>query len=109
MQKIIIGNKSDLENKISVTDNDVKNIINSNLKCNGIISAKEYLKKFLTEEETELIRRARNVPVAVGRRNNQQIHHQATAFEVLIGYLYLENKERLHEIFSEIEKFMQKA
>ena len=67
----------------------------------------EYLKQYLTEEEADLIRRARNVPVAVGRRNNQQLHHQATAFEVLIGYLYLENKDRLKEIFSLIEKFMQ--
>ena len=66
----------------------------------------EFLKPKLNEIETDLIRRARNIPVAVGRRNNQQLHHLATAFEVLIGYLYLENKERLKEIFSYIEEFM---
>lgn len=66
----------------------------------------EYLKQYLTEEEEDLIRRARNTKVAVGRRNNQQIHHLATAFEVLIGYLYLENQNRLEEIFSLIEKNM---
>ena len=68
----------------------------------------EYLKQYLTEEENDLIRRARNVPVSVGRRNNQQIHHLATAFEVLIGFLYLENKPRLQEIFSLIEKNIEK-
>ena len=69
----------------------------------------EFLKPELSEEETELIRRARNVPVAVGRRKNQQLYHQATAFEVLIGYLYLENKERLKDIFAKIDEYMQKS
>lgn len=67
----------------------------------------ELIKDELTEEETDLIRRARNVPVAVKRRNNQQIHHQATAFEVLVGFLYLENKERLNQIFAFIEPYIK--
>ncbi len=52
----------------------------------------------LTEEEHELARRARNLPIPVGRRSIQNIYRPSTAFEVLIGYWYLEDKERL-EVF----------
>ena len=40
----------------------------------------------LTEDEQELARRARNLPIPVGRRSIQADYRQATAFEVLIGY-----------------------
>ena len=49
----------------------------------------------LTEDELELVRRARNLSIPVGRRSIQADYRQATAFEVLIGYWYLHNKERL--------------
>ena len=66
-----------------------------------------YLKDYLTDEEEDLIRRARNTTISVGRRNNQTLHHQATAFEALIGFLYLEKPTRLEEIFNLIDKYMQ--
>ncbi len=56
----------------------------------------------LTEEEQELARRARNIPIPVGRRNIQADYRQATAFEVLIGYWYLHDKERLENIYKKI-------
>ena len=49
----------------------------------------------LTEEEKELVRRARNLPIPVGRKNIQSIYRPATAFEVLIGYWYLHDTKRL--------------
>lgn len=49
----------------------------------------------LTEEETELARRGRNLPIPVGRRSIQQVYRPATAFEVLIGWWYLHDKARL--------------
>lgn len=49
----------------------------------------------LTEEEKELTRRARNLPIPVGRRNMQTEYRQATAFEALIGWWYKHNKDRL--------------
>ncbi len=58
----------------------------------------------LTDEERELIKRGRNLPLTINKKNNQSTHRYATAFEVLIGYLYLNNKERLCEIFEFIEK-----
>ena len=57
----------------------------------------------LTEDEQELIRRARNLSIPVGRRNIQADYRQATAFEVLIGYCYLHDKERLEHFFQKIK------
>lgn len=57
----------------------------------------------LSEEETDLARRARNLPIPVARRSIQHDYRLATAFEVLIGYWYLHNKERLVEIYQIIK------
>lgn len=56
----------------------------------------EFISEELTDEELELARRARNLPIPVGRRSIQAIYRQSTAFEVLIGYWYLHNQERLN-------------
>jgi ribonuclease-3 family protein len=62
----------------------------------------------LTEEEQELARRGRNLPIPIARRSIQSDYRQATAFEVLIGYWYLHNKERLeyfYNVFKSTEFF----
>ena len=64
----------------------------------------EFIDKELTEEEHELARRARNLPIPVGRKSIQHDYRLATAFEVLIGYWYLQDKIRLEFFF---EKFKQ--
>lgn len=56
----------------------------------------EFISPDLTEEEQEIVRRARNLSIPVGRRAIQHDYRLATAFEVLIGYWYLHNKERLN-------------
>ena len=58
----------------------------------------------LTEEEHEIARRARNLPVPVARRSNQSEYRQATAFEALIGWWYLKDKERFKIILEKLEK-----
>lgn len=57
----------------------------------------------LTENELELSRRGRNLPIPVARRNIQADYRQATAFEVLIGFWYLHDKERLEEVYKFIK------
>ena len=57
----------------------------------------------LTEEEQELARRGRNLSIPVGRRSIQADYRQATAFEVLIGFWYLHDKERLEDIYQDIK------
>ena len=58
----------------------------------------------LTEDEAELARRARNLPIPIGRRSIQADYRQSTAFEALIGYWYLHDKERLEFIYSKIKE-----
>ena len=62
----------------------------------------DFISPKLTEEEQELARRARNLSIPVGRRAIQATYRQSTAFEVLIGYWYVHNKERLESFY---EKF----
>lgn len=67
----------------------------------------EILKKIyddLTQEEQEIVRRGRNAENHHLPKNaNVQDYMYATAFEALIGYLYLTKKnDRLEEVFSKI-------
>ena len=64
----------------------------------------DFIQEDLTEDELELARRARNLPIPVGRRNIQAIYRQSTAFEVLIGYWYLHDKERLENFYSKFKQ-----
>lgn len=57
----------------------------------------------LTESEQELARRARNLPIPVGRRSNQTEYRQATAFEALIGWWFYNDKERLENFFENLD------
>ena len=56
----------------------------------------ELISQELYDEEQELVRRARNLPIPVGRKSIQHDYRLATAFEVLIGYWYLHDKDRLN-------------
>ncbi len=58
----------------------------------------EELMNILTEEEKEIARRARNLPIPVGRRSNQSEYRQATSFEALIGWWYHHDKNRLDDV-----------
>ncbi len=62
----------------------------------------EKLQDFLTEEEKEIVRRTRNTENHHLPKNADSSDYMyATAFEGLIGYLYLTNqKERLNEILN---------
>lgn len=56
--------------------------------------------KFLTEEEEAVLRRGRNAKSGTVPKNTDvQTYHYSTAFEAVIGSLYLsEQKERLQEV-----------
>jgi len=57
----------------------------------------------LTEEEKELARRARNLSCG---KSNRPTHRISTAFEVLIGYWYINDKERLDNMFITIRELL---
>ena len=64
----------------------------------------EKLDEILTDEEKELARRGRNLPIPVARRAIQTEYRKATAFETLIGWWYFNDKTRLDEILNILEK-----
>ena len=58
----------------------------------------------LTDEELEIQKRGRNLKITINKKSNPKIHSLATSFEVLIGYWYLNDKNRLNEILEIIKK-----
>ena len=58
----------------------------------------------LTEEELDTVKRGRNNKKESHPKNTEIITYKlSTGFEALLGDLYLNNKERLHEILNKIE------
>lgn len=60
----------------------------------------QFLEEHLTEEEQEIAKRARNLPIPVGRRTIQHEYRQATAFETLIGWWYKNDNQRYEYILN---------
>lgn len=59
--------------------------------------------EFLTFDEMEIIRKGRNIKTHKSPKNCSVITYKyATAFEILIGFLYLNDKNRLNEVFNYI-------
>ena len=64
------------------------------------------LEPYLNEHELDLVRRGRNLPSTSKRKTNQGLHRIATGFEVLIGYLHLNDRERLLKLFKIISEYI---
>jgi ribonuclease-3 family protein len=56
----------------------------------------------LTDLESDLVRRGRNAAGSTPRKVNPKIYQSATGFETLIGYLYLTDRDRLDQIFTQL-------
>lgn len=65
---------------------------------------------FLTDEEIAVVMRGRNAkPGNVRKNTDLQTYRLSTAYEALIGYLYLLNRyERLDEVITETFKIIEK-
>ncbi|MDD3594386.1 MAG: ribonuclease III domain-containing protein [Candidatus Gastranaerophilales bacterium] len=68
----------------------------------------EQIESYLSQEELEIVRRGRNLSLGVSKKVNQQAHRLATAFEALIGYLYLNDKQRLYRLYELILPILEK-
>ena len=66
-------------------------------------AVKSLMNDFLTEEEVKLVKRARNHKTTSKARSASPVTYKlATAFEALIGYLYLmEDKPRMEAVIAE--------
>lgn len=65
------------------------------------------INELLTEEEKEVARRGRNLPIPIARRANQAEYRLATAFETLIGWWYYYDKKRLETILQILENHVK--
>ena len=89
------------EYTISLTQNIKKlhkltvSLVNAEFQANLL----EQIESILSEEELEIVRRGRNIPVTTSKRINHKLHRVATALEALLGWLYLQDRNRLEEVF----------
>jgi len=61
----------------------------------------------LTEAELDWVRRGRNIPLPKHKQTQAAVHHAATGFEVLLGWWWLTDSERLAEalgVMIEVDK-----
>ena len=90
--------------ELSENANKLHKITSSVVNAEFQAELTEFIEGFLTEEEKEILRRARNLSVTTARRTNQALHRMSTAFEAVVGYLHINNKERLEVLFKFIEE-----
>ena len=85
------------EKTVKMTDNakHLHKLTTDMVKASYQADLLHFFEEELTNEEKEIARRARNLPIPIGRRSNQTEYRQATAFEALIGWWYYYNKGRL--------------
>ena len=62
-----------------------------------------FIENDLTDYEKELARRGRNLSIPVARKSIQNVYRPATAFEVLVGYWYLNDKDRLNFFYEKLK------
>ena len=73
----------------------------SQVRASAQSEALSRIEHMLTEEEQGVVRRARNAKQTPPRNADPGDYHRATAFEALLGFLYLmRREERLHEILT---------
>lgn len=57
----------------------------------------------LNEDEIDIVRRGRNLKTHKSPKNCDAVTYKySTAFEILVGYLYVNDRDRLNEIFNYI-------
>ena len=61
------------------------------------------LEPHLTEAELDILRKGRNAASGGPKRVSPEIYQQATSLETLMGYLYLTNPERLHQLLAQLD------
>ena len=80
-------------------------------KVSEIVSAQsqanllDFIKPQLSEIETDIVRRARNIKLTRRTKIKQSIYRLATSFEVLIGYLHLNDLPRLDYIIKLCQEY----
>ena len=93
------------EKTVKMTDNarNLHKITTDRVKASYQAELLHLLEDNLTDEEKEIVRRARNLPIPVARRSNQTEYRQATGFEAIIGWWYYYDKAKLNSYLSGLD------
>ncbi|MEB3176677.1 MAG: ribonuclease III domain-containing protein [Synechococcus sp.] len=62
------------------------------------------LEPLLQPEELDLVRKGRNAAGRGPRRSDPGIYGRASGFETMVGWLYLNNPQRLDQLLSHLEE-----
>ncbi len=81
---------------------DYHNQVVAQVRAETQAAALQQLQPYLTETEKDIVRRGRNATTSHPRRLKPEIYQQATSLETLIGYLYLQDSQRLNEILKSL-------
>ncbi len=97
--ELFIRNKTILQtNNAKKLHQITTNLVKTQTQCELL----QTLAGYLTQDEQDLATRARNLPIPIGRRSIQKEYRQATAFETLIGWWYINDKKRFDEIIKNL-------
>jgi ribonuclease III family protein len=79
---------------------DFHNQVVACVKAEAQASFVQVLTPQLTPAEQDILRQGRNAATGGPKRLSAAIYQQATAFEALLGYLYLSDRARLQELLN---------
>lgn len=95
-----------LVNRGNCKPNKLHRRSSSLVKASAQAEALQALRKELTAEELDIVRRGRNAkPASIAKNATARDYHQATAFETLIGYFYLTG--RLERMFRLVRRSLE--
>jgi ribonuclease-3 family protein len=80
--------------------------------CSATVQARflQQILPSLTPDELDWVRRGRNLRLSTSRRSAPGLYHQATALEVVLGWLYLNDSVRLLALKQQLfEGFISQA
>ena len=73
------------------------------VKASAQVEALRFIEPLLNHYEIDLVRRARNKTKRCPKSLEPSVYAQSTGFETLIGWLFLNNPERLSILFDYLE------
>ena len=83
---------------------DLHHWVKARVKAGGQAFALDQLRPHLRPEEMEMVRRGRNRAGRGPRPQEASLYGQATGFETMVGWLFLQDPRRLAELLDHLEE-----
>jgi len=89
--------------KIPAKSKDLHLSVVKNVRAISQAESLMILEPFLNDFEIDLVRRARNKTKRTPKGIQPNVYAKSTGFETLIGWLFLNNPQRLSDLFNHLE------